>query len=163
MIIDARQQFEKEPKSFGNKRNRITDAHRAWIEERYRNGWAEGYADENVKLFHREDFAYHKVKVVFWQTDENDQPAMVTEPYEKAFTAANLKKELEFYEGDLTFHARVKADSQEKTVQLALKAGDDAVKKFKAAFSNDVETLSAEWTHRYYVEDDEYIAYGEDI
>jgi hypothetical protein len=25
MLIDARQQFEKEPKSFGNKRNRITD------------------------------------------------------------------------------------------------------------------------------------------
>ncbi len=39
MLIDARQQFEKEPKSFGNKRNRMTDAHRAWIEERYRDGW----------------------------------------------------------------------------------------------------------------------------
>ena len=43
MLIDARQQFEKEPKSFGNKRNRITDAHRAWIEERYRDGWKKGY------------------------------------------------------------------------------------------------------------------------
>ena len=32
MLVDARQQFEKEPKSFGNKRNRITDAHRGWIE-----------------------------------------------------------------------------------------------------------------------------------
>ena len=39
MLIDARQQFEKEPKSFGNKRNRMTDAHRQWIEERYRKGW----------------------------------------------------------------------------------------------------------------------------
>ena len=28
MLIDARKQFEKEPKSFGNKRNRMTDAHR---------------------------------------------------------------------------------------------------------------------------------------
>jgi type I restriction enzyme M protein len=28
MIIDAREQYEKEPKSFGNKRNRITDEHR---------------------------------------------------------------------------------------------------------------------------------------
>src|SRR5713101_2995909 len=37
MLIDARQQFEKEPKSFGNKRNRMTDAHRQWIEERYRS------------------------------------------------------------------------------------------------------------------------------
>ena len=42
MLIDARQQYEKEPKSFGNKRNRITDAHRAWIEERYRDGWKQG-------------------------------------------------------------------------------------------------------------------------
>jgi len=32
MLIDARQQYKKEPKSFGNKRNRITDSHRAWIE-----------------------------------------------------------------------------------------------------------------------------------
>ncbi|HNM50396.1 MAG TPA: N-6 DNA methylase, partial [Candidatus Obscuribacter sp.] len=31
MIIDARKQFEKEPKSFGNKRNRIADIHRQWI------------------------------------------------------------------------------------------------------------------------------------
>ena len=38
MLIDARQQFEKEPKSFGNKRNRMTDAHRQWIEERYQQG-----------------------------------------------------------------------------------------------------------------------------
>ena len=87
--IDARGQIEKEPKSFGNKRNRITDGHRAWIEERYRDGWAKGYADEHVKILRREDFAYHKVIVVFWQSDENDQPAIVTEPYEKAFTAAN--------------------------------------------------------------------------
>jgi type I restriction enzyme M protein len=44
MLIDARQQYEKEPKSFGNKRNRLTDAHRAWIAERYRDGWKKGYA-----------------------------------------------------------------------------------------------------------------------
>ena len=31
--------IRKEPKSFGNKRNRITDAHRSWIEARYRDGW----------------------------------------------------------------------------------------------------------------------------
>src|SRR5205823_3871897 len=93
----ARKQFEKEPKSFGNKRNRITDAHRAWVEQRYRDGWAKGYADEHVKIFRNEEFAYHKVSVVFWQTDENDRPALITEPYEKAFTAANLAKEHDFY------------------------------------------------------------------
>ena len=79
MLIDARKQFEKEPKSFGNKRNRMTDAHRAWIKEHYRNGWKKGYADAHVKIFRNtkteKDFAYHKVSVVFWQFDENDQPA----------------------------------------------------------------------------------------
>jgi type I restriction enzyme M protein len=67
MLIDARKQFEKEPKSFGNKRNRMTDAHRAWIEARYRDGWVEGgagaHADEQVKIFRAEEFAYHKVSV----------------------------------------------------------------------------------------------------
>ena len=163
MLIDARKQFEKEPKAFASKRNRMTDVYRQWIEERYREGWAKGYADEQVKIFQREDFAYHKVGVVFWQTDENDQPAIVTEPYEKTFTAANLKRELEFYESDLTFRVRVKAENEEKTVELALKRGDDAVKKFKAALGNGAEILSVEWTHRHYVQDDEYIPHGEDI
>jgi type I restriction enzyme M protein len=163
MLIDARKQFEKEPKAFASKRNRMTDAHRQWIEERYRDGWAKGYADEQVKIFQREDFAYHKVSVVFWQTDEQDKPAIVTEPFEKTFTATNLKRELEFYESDLTFCVEAKAEGNEKTVELALKRGDDAVKKFKAAFGNGTEILSVEWTHRYYVEDDEYIPHGEDI
>jgi type I restriction enzyme M protein len=35
-VVMLPDQFEKEPKSFGNKRNRMTDAHRQWIEERYR-------------------------------------------------------------------------------------------------------------------------------
>jgi hypothetical protein len=141
MLIDARQQFEKEPKSFGNKRNRITDEHRAWIEERYRDGWAKGYADEQVKIFRREDFAYHKVSVVFWQSDENDKPATISEPYEKAFTAANVKKELEFYESELTFLVRVKADGEDKTIEISLKPGDDAAKKFKAAFEADQKSF----------------------
>ena len=68
-----------------------------------------------MKIFRREDFAYHKVSVVFWQTDENDQPAIITEPYEKAFTAANVKKEQEFYDSELTFRVRVKAGETEKT------------------------------------------------
>ena len=163
MLIDARQQFEKEPKSFGNKRNRITDAHRQWIEARYRDGWAEGYADEQVKIFRREDFAYHKVKVVFWQTDEHDQPAIVTEPYEKAFTAANIKKEQEFHDSDLTFRVRLKTGSGEKTVEVVLQPADSAVKKLKAALGDQPEIVWVECTHRHYVQDDEYIPHGEDI
>ncbi len=163
MLIDARQQFEKEPKAFSFKRNRMTDAHRAWVEERYFNGWAKNYSDEQVKIFRREDFAYHKVGVVFWQTDENDKPAIVTEPYEKSFTAATVARELEFYASDLTFRARVKAGGKETTVELALTAKDNAAKKFRAAFADADEILSVEWTHRHYVADDEYIPFGEDI
>jgi type I restriction enzyme M protein len=164
MLIDARQQFEKEPKSFGNKRHRIADAHRAWIEQRYRDGWAKGYRDDHVKIFRREDFAYHKVAVVFWQTDESDQPAIVTEPYERSFTAANVAKELEFHASELTFRARMRTEAgPEKTVTLTLTAKDDAAKKFKAAFPVPGDVVAVEWTHRHYVADDEYIPHGEDI
>jgi type I restriction enzyme M protein len=163
MLIDARQQFEKEPKSFGNKRNRMTDLHRQWIEERYRQGWKPGFDEEHVKLFRKEDFAFHKVRVVFWQTDEHDEPAIVTEPYEKAFTAANLAKEQAFHESDLTFRVRMKTDNGEEVVEFTLKAADSASQKVKAALGDRPEILSVEWTHRHYVQDDEYIPYGEDI
>jgi len=163
MLIDARQQFEKEPKAFSFKRNRMTDAHRQWIEERYLKGWKPRFNDENLKIFRREDFAYHKVKVVFWQTDQGDQPAIVTERYEKTFTAQNVRKEQQFYESDLTFRARLKADGAEKTVEFVITPADDAAEKFKAAMGNRPEIVGVEWTHRHYVKDDEYIPHGEDI
>jgi type I restriction enzyme M protein len=163
MLIDARKQYEKEPKSFGNKRNRITDTHRAWIEDRYRDGWKKGYSDEQVKIFRREDFAYHKVSVVFWQFDEKDQPATITEPYDKTFSAANLKKEQEFYESDLTFRIRLKDGKGEKVQTLLLRPKDKAAEKFKELMEDKPEVLGVEWTHRHYVEDDEYIPHGEDI
>jgi type I restriction enzyme M protein len=163
MLIDARQQYEKEPKSFGNKRNRITDSHRAWIEARYRDGWEDGFADEQVKICWREAFAFHKVSVVFWQFDEHDEPANVTEPYDKAFTAANLKKEQVFYASDLTFRVRLKLAETEKTEELVLGPEDNATTKFKALMADRPEVLAVEWTHRHYVRDDEYIAHGEDI
>jgi len=163
MIIDARQQFEKEPKSFGNKRNRMTETHREWIEERYHKGWKAGFDDEHVKLFTKEDFAYHKVGVVFWQFDEHDQPAIITEPYEKAFTAANLAKEQAFYDSELTFCVHIKTEGNEKVVGVVLKPSDSAAKKLKAALGDRPEILGVEWTHRHYVEDDEYIEHGADI
>jgi type I restriction enzyme M protein len=163
ILIDARQQFEKEPKSFGNKRNRITNTHRAWIEERYQKSWGRGYADEHVKIFQCEDFAYHKVSVVFWQTDENDKPAIITEPYEKALTAGNVKKEQDFYKSDLSFRVRVTVKDKEKTVEFTLKPKDNARNKFKEALADAGEMLAVEWTHRHYVQDNEYISHGEDI
>lgn len=163
MLIDARKQFAKQQPTFGNKRHQISDEHRAWIEKRYTKGWAKGYTDEQVKIFRREEFAYHKVSVVFWQTDEHDKPAIITEPYEKTFTAANVKKEQDFYESDLTFRVRVKAKGKEKTIEFTVKAKDNAAKKFKEALAEADEILSVEWTHRHYVQDDEYIPHGEDI
>jgi type I restriction enzyme M protein len=163
MLIDARQQCEKEPKSFGNKRNRISDGHRAWIESRYRDAWVEGHAELNVKIFTIADFAYHKVSVVFWQLDENDQPAIITEAYEKAFTASNLKKEQEFYASDLIFYVQLKTGQGEKMETLEIKGSDNLAKKFKALMEGNPEIVSVEWTHRHYVKDDEYIPYGEDI
>jgi type I restriction enzyme M protein len=163
MLIDARQQFAKEPKAFGFKRNRMTDAHRQWIEERYRDGWKHGFTDENVKIFRREDFAYHKVKVVFWQSDEHDQPAIVTEPYEKTFTAQNVRKEQQFHESELTFRVRLKVDGAEKSVEFVITPADNVAEKFRAALGNRPEIVGVEWTHRHYVKDDEYIPHGEDI
>jgi type I restriction enzyme M protein len=147
----------------GESEIRMTDAHRAWIEARYRDGWAEDYADDQVKIFRREDFAYHKVSVVFWQTDEHDQPATIAEPYDKTFSAANLKKEQEFYASDLTFRVRLKAGESEKTETLTLAPQDNATEKLKALLAGKPEVLAVEWTHRHYVKDDGYISHGEDI
>ena len=164
MLIDARQQFEKEPKAFSSKRNRMTDDHRQWIEERYQKGWKPGFDDEHVKLFRKEDFAFHKVRVVFWQTDEHDQPAIITEAYEKTFTAANVAKEQAFHDSDLTFRVSVKTDDKEKkTVGFVVKPSDSATKKLKAVLGDRPDILSVEWMHRHYVQDDEYIPHGEDI
>jgi type I restriction enzyme M protein len=163
MLIDARQQYEKEPKSFGNKRNRITDAHRTWIEGRYRDSWKAGLTDEEVKIFRREDFSYHKVSVVFWQFDKDDKPATVTEPYEKTFTMANLKKEQECYDSELTFRVRLKDGKSERMETLTFGPKDNAGTKFKALMDDKPEVLAVEWTHRHYVKDDEYIPHGEDI
>lgn len=167
MLIDARAQFEKEPKAFASKRNRMTDAHRQWIEERYRDGWKKDYSDPHVKTFKNtkteKDFAYHKVDVVFWQTDEKDQPAMITERYEKPLSAANLTKDLAFYESDLTFRVRIKTATSEKRVEFVLKPGDNAAKTLHAVLDDRPEIVGVDWTHRHYVRDDEYIPQGEDI
>lgn len=190
MLIDARQQFDKEPKSFGYKRNRILKEHRQWVEERYRNGWTDGYKDENVKIFNTKDFAYHKVSVVFWQTDENDEPAYITEPYTKSFTTANIRKEQEFYESDLEFRIKLKSDTAEREIAFTLAPKGDFPKLLEKnvteVFADEIKSLTkgiknasdqnkaiksfirgleieAEYTHRHYVSDNEYIQHGENI
>ena len=134
MILDARKQFDKEPKSFGNKRNRIKDEHRMWIEERYRDGWSDKNKDECVKLFTKADFAFHKVSVVFWQTDEKDEPAYITEPYCKAFTPTNVKKLQDFYASDLDFNITASLSDSERNISFTLKPEDKSHKIYSKRF-----------------------------
>lgn len=179
MIIDARKQFDKEPKSFGNKRNRLLDEHRQWIEEKYRNGWRDGAKDECVKIFNTKDFAYRKVRVVFWQTDENDKPAVITEVFNKPLTTTNLRKTQEFYAQELKFDIKAKSEGVTKQFAILLKTNEVFFDKFEAAvrsafgmkdadkkelkeFIKGLE-IEAQYTHPHYVEDDEYIPHGEDI
>ena len=145
-----------------------------------------------MEIFDGKDFAYHKVSVVFWQTDENDQPAVITETYEKTFTAQNIKKEQEFYASELKFDVRLTdpATDRKDVVNFTLKPEDSFPKifeqKVRAAFKQELDVIEkditeaaekrkavkkfldglsteVEWTHRHYVKDDEYIPYGEDI
>jgi len=57
----------------------------------------------------------------------------------------------------------MKTGNNEKTETMALTPKDNAAKKFKALMEDKPEVLSVEWTHRHYVQDDEYIPHGEDI
>ena len=88
---------------------------------------------------------------------------MITEPYEKAFTPANLAREQKFHDSDLTFRVTMKMAGTVKTVEFVLKPKDNATKKLKAVLGDCPEILAVEWTHRHYVQDDEYIPHGEDI
>ena len=50
-----------------------------------------------------------------------------------------------------------------KIIEFILKPKDNAAKYFKEALADAGEILSVEWTHRHYVQDDEYIPHGENI
>jgi type I restriction enzyme M protein len=151
MIVDARKQYEKEPKSFGNKRNRMTEAHRAWIDKRYRDGWKKDYTDEHVKIFRNttteKDFAYHKVSVVFWQFGEDDQPALVTEEFPVQFNSQNVKKRQEFYDSEIALHIKL-SDPKSKTTRsfdILLQPNDAFTEIYRAeverAFDKEIESL----------------------
>lgn len=175
MIIDARQQYEKEPKSFGSKRNRIVERHRDWIEKRYRDGWKKGFPDPDTRFFKKADFAFHKVQVVFWQTDENDQPAIITEPFPVQFKASNVKARQDFYDSEMTLHIRATAPKSGKVhaFDLTLGPDDSFVELYKAEiakrFGKEMGKLTAatldqlatevSYTHRHYIKDDEYIPF----
>ncbi|MDA3938546.1 MAG: class I SAM-dependent DNA methyltransferase, partial [Spirochaetia bacterium] len=182
MIIDGRKQFEKEPKSFGNKRNRITDINMEWIKDQYRNGWKDGFINKDVKIFKTTDFAYHKVAVTFWQTDETDKPMIITEDFEVQLSNGNVKKKFDVY-GDLEFEVTIKhPEGMEKGYTIQIKEGSKSFEAQLAEFAKvdfselaSLKTaakvvkaiknweLSAKYTHKHYIQDDEYTPYGEDI
>ncbi len=177
-IIDARKQCEKEPKSFGNKRNRMTDTHRTWIEEKYKN-----FApSEDCQIFNTTDFAYHKVAVTFWQTDENDKPAYKTTEFDKALTPASFKNIQDYYREPLEFNVNVQwTEDKKHSFVLKLKANEPFLtaytKKLKELFKNEFKELNAKeitaliktfdttinYTHPHFIDDNEYIPYGENI
>ena len=49
------------------------------------------------------------------------------------------------------------------TVEVPLKSTDNVTERLKAALDGHPEIISVAWTHRHYVQDDEYIPHGEDI
>jgi type I restriction enzyme M protein len=167
LLINARQKFEKEPKSFGHKRNRITDDNRKWIQSNFTN-WK---ANEECKKFHTTDFAFHKVKVTFWQEDENGKPMWITEDYTKQISNANMKKafdlygdftvnlkvnELEFeirYDGETVFETLVANLLKEKVAELK----NEKLNYIKEWFKNQEKT--ATYHHRDYIVDNEYIPF----
>lgn len=185
LIINAREQFEKEPKSFGNKRNRITDEHREWINQQYHN-WQ---ANEHCKLFVTTDFAFHKVEVVFWQEDENNKPMWIRESFDVQLNNSNVKKKYELY-GDMTFYItlpqpQITIDGKETTLKpIILEQSYDESKKDNKPFEtliakqlkqkipqlkesklNDVkkwfkaQEKESEYHHRHYIVDNEYIPF----
>ncbi len=167
LIINGRNQFEKEPKSFGNKRNQITDTNRKWINDQFAN-WK---ANEDCKKFHTTDFAFHKVKVTFWQEDENGEPMWITEDWTKQINNANMKKEfdlygdfmvnlkvneLEFeihYDGETAFETLVANLLKEKVAELKNEKLNDIKKWFKN------QDKTATFHHRHYIVDNEYIPF----
>jgi type I restriction enzyme M protein len=167
LIINSRKQFEKEPKSFGNKRNRITVVHRNWIHDQY-EAWEES---ENCKKFHYTDFAFHKVSVTFWQEDENGEQLWINEPFTTQLNNNNIKKAFNLY-GDFTLQVKVNDtvldftfDDTKPFETLVAEQLMEKVDELKSETLNDIkkwlkdQDKEATYNHRHYIVDNEYIPF----
>lgn len=181
LIINARDQYEKEPKSFGNKRNRITDAHREWINQKFQD-WQE---NESCKLFDTTDFAFHKIKVVFWQEDENNEPMWIRETFDVQLNNTNVKNKFKLY-GNMTFFVTLpqpvlEVDGKQVSLNpIDLEQEFDDSKPFETLIADKLKRLVPEFKdeklndikkwfkdqgkkcqyyHRHYIEDKEYIPF----
>lgn len=171
LIIDARKQFEKEPTSFGNKRNRITDKHRAWINTQF-DSWEE---NAFCKKFNKSDFAFHKVEVTFWQEDENGKKMWITEPFEVQLNNSNVKKRWTTY-GEMTFNIdlpehqislKVEYDGStpiETLVANNLKEKVTDLREWKAKEIKEwfkAQSKSVTYYHKHFIVDIEYVKFDE--
>lgn len=175
LIINARQQFEKEIKSFGNKRNLITESNRKWIKTQYK-AWKES---QSCKVYKSKNFAFHKVEVIFWQEDENRNKMWVTESFDVQPNNTNAKKKYELF-GDLIFYIKIIPNShQSDNIYLEIPFNnskpfetliaenlqsqisllkDKSLKELKQWFKEQDKSVS--FYHRHYVIDYEYIPYS---
>ena len=110
---------------------------------------------------------------MFWQTDENDEPAIITEPFPVGFTSGNVSKKQEFFDREITFHIRVTSPQSKTPHEFDITVGPDdkfldAYKaEIKERFGKEMKNLNSStinkletevtYTHRHYIKDDEYI------
>lgn len=182
LILNARDQFEKEPKSFGNKRNRITEQHRQWIDAQF----AAWQANAACKVFKTSEFAFHKVKVVFWQTDEHAQPMWITEAFDVQLNNGNVQKRFELY-GDMTLYVTVDVmlyeemfyrevlpvemelhyDGSTAFDELVMREVKDCHPSFEIMPNKSIKKalknwkMAATYRHRHYIVDNEYIPFDD--
>lgn len=167
LIINARSHFDKEPKSFGKKRYRITNNDRTWIHDQF-EAWEE---NEECKKFHYTDYAFHKVKVTFWQEDENGKQMWIEEEFTTQLNNANIKKAFELF-GEFSMKVTVnndviqfKYDGKITFENFVMKALKSRVEVLKDKSLNDIkkwlknQEMTATYNHRHYIIDNEYIPF----
>ena len=128
LMINAREQFSDEPKNLGSKRHRMENTHRNWVEQKH-EAWKE---DEYCKIFHYRDFCFHKVQVVFHQTDEEEQPMNITEKFATKINNKNVNDKVAFFGGEADFEITV----ADKKMKFKLTTKD----KFETVFAKHLKT-----------------------
>lgn len=152
LIINAREHYEKEAKSFGNKRNKITDEHRKWITQTFVNY----QATKESKLFHTTDFYYHKVKIVFWQQDENGKGKWIDETVNKLSNAVAKKLFNKYGDFTITIGGITTTFDNNTTLEKLL---TQTLGKTSAEIKTLLITEEIIINRREYIDDIEYIPY----
>lgn len=172
LLINARSQFDKEEKSFGQKRNKLSVSHRNWIFQKY-TVWEK---TTNVQKYHYMDFAFHKINVVYWKEDINGEKLWITEPFKIQLNNANINKAHNLY-GDFSIKITIKNKFKiefdfdrtkpfETIVAEKIKVSipehhESKLTEIKKWFK--VQSKSAQYHHRNYISETEYIPYDRKV